>query len=177
MTNKKCLIVDDEPVMLRVVNDSLSDFGFTCATATSGEAALEILAKEPFDIMITDIQMGGMTGIELTREAKMLYEDMPVIVMTGFTDEYSYEQVIEAGAADFLKKPFSMRELSTRVTRVIRDVDLMAVVKKRGKDLEEVSTLMIAGLQDEALERVQRLEKEIRRLKEEGYVNKEPDER
>ena len=166
MMNRKCLIVDDEPIMLRVINDCLAEFGFTCASVTSAEAALEILAAEPFDLMITDIQMGGMTGIELTREAKRLYEEMPVVVMTGFTDEYSYDQVVEAGAADFLKKPFSMKELGTRVTRVIRDSDLMAIIKKKGKDLEEISTLMIAGLQDEALEKVERLEEEVRRLKE-----------
>lgn len=173
MENKKCLIVDDEEVMLKVVNAFLNTHGFACVTATSGEAALEILAKETFDIMITDIQMGGMTGIELTQRTKKLYAAMPVMVMTGFTEEYSYDQVIEAGAADFLRKPFSMKELNTRVARVIRDAELMAVIKKRGKDLEEVSTLMIAGLQDEALKKVQRLEEEIRRLKEESFFKKD----
>ena len=165
---RRCLIVDDEPMMCLLISDFLGSLGYQCVTAKSGEAAMEILAGAPFDIMITDIMMGGMTGIELTKKAKKLYESMPIIVMTGFSDEYSYDEVIDAGAADFLKKPFSMKELDTKLARVLRDVHLMAMLKKKGKELEEVSTLMIAGLQEEALKKVERLEEEIRRLKEES---------
>jgi len=172
MESKTCLIVDDERLILTMISDCLSNLGYTCTTATSAENALKILIHSSFDIMITDIQMAGMTGIELTRDAKQLYPTMPIIVMTGFTEEYSYDEVIEAGAADFLKKPFSMKELDTRVARVIRDMKLMALLKQKGKDLEEVSTLMIAGLQEEALKKITTLEEEIRHLKEENYSKK-----
>ena len=123
--------------------------------------------------MITDIQMPGMTGIELTKAVKKLYEDLPIIVVTGFVEEYSYDEVIEAGAADFIRKPFSILELETRMARIIRDANLLAVIKKRGKDLEAVSTLMIAGLQEEAYEKVEALREEIKRLKEDGIFKKE----
>lgn len=167
MDTKKCLIVDDEQIILSVISDCLNDRGYTCVTANSGEAAIKLLAESSFDIMITDIQMRGITGIELTKYAKKLYEAMPIIVMTGFSEDYSYNEVIEAGAADFLKKPFSMKELDTRITRVIRDNNIVNSLKKKGKDLEEISTLMIAGLQEEAYTKVEILEQEIKRLKEE----------
>ena len=172
METKNCLIVDDEQIILSMISDCLGALGYSCVTATSAEAALTLLVHSSFDIMITDIQMAGMTGIELTRDAKQLYPTMPVIVMTGFTDEYSYDEVIEAGADDFLKKPFSIKELDTRVARVIRDVNLMSLIKQKSKELEEVSTLMIAGLQEEALEKIATLEQEIRHLKEESELKK-----
>ena len=172
MVSKRCLIVDDEPVIRTMVSDCLDNRGYACVIAKSAEIALELLAGSSFDIMITDIQMDGMTGIELTRMTRKLFPSMPVIVMTGFTDEYSYDEVVEAGAADFLKKPFSIKELDTRVARSIRDAQLISHVKKKGKDLEEVSTLMIAGLQEEALKKIATLEEEIRHLKEESYFKK-----
>lgn len=168
MENKTCLIVDDEPLIRTLISECLGNQGYTCVTATSAEEALKILVQSSFALMITDIQMAVMTGIELTREAKQLYPAMPVIVMTGFTEEYSYDEVIDAGAADFLKKPFSLKELDTRVARVLRDVKLVSLLKKKGKDLEEVSTLMIAGLQEEALKKIATLEEEIKHLKEES---------
>jgi len=173
MDTQNCLVVDDEHVILSLISEALSSRGFTCVTASSGEQALAILAEASFDIMITDIQMPGMTGIELTKAVKKLYEDLPIIVVTGFVEEYSYDEVIEAGAADFIRKPFSILELETRMARIIRDANLLAVIKKRGKDLEAVSTLMIAGLQEEAYEKVEALREEIKRLKEDGIFKKE----
>jgi len=173
MDTKNCLIVDDEQMIVTLISETLTTRGYRCVTASSGEQALEILAESSFDIMITDIQMSGITGIELTKAAKKLYEDLPIIVVTGFVEEYSYDEVIEAGAADFIRKPFSMLELETRMARIIRDANLLAVMRKRGKDLEAVSTLMIAGLQEEAYEKVEALREEIKRLKEDGSLKKE----
>jgi DNA-binding NtrC family response regulator len=166
MEEKKCLIVDDDELILSVAAKCLTDQGYSCVTAVSGESALSLLAEAPFSVMVTDIAMNGMTGLELTRRAKAQYAAMPIVIMTGFADEYSYDEVIAAGAADFLRKPFSMKELETRVARVTRDAELVSEVKKKGKDLEEVSNLMIAGLQEEALAKVKALEAEINRLKE-----------
>jgi HD-like signal output (HDOD) protein/DNA-binding response OmpR family regulator len=162
---KKCLVVDDDQTILAVVNECLGNNGYHCVTAKSGEAALPILVREEFDIMITDIQMNGMTGIELTQKAKTLYEEMPVIVMTGFTDIYTCDQAIEAGASDFLEKPFSLKELVNRVAKVIHDARLLALLKQSSKDQAEIGNLMIAGLQEEAAEKLSALEAEIQRLK------------
>ncbi len=166
MEQKKCLIVDDEDLILQLLSTFLRLEGYICTTATSGEAALDMLNSEPFDIMITDVAMHAMNGIELTKKAKDLYFDMPIIIMTGFLDEYTYDGAIEAGASDFLKKPFTPKEMLTRITRVMRDANIVASLKHKGKITEAISTEMIAGLEEESQEKIEELEKEVKNLKE-----------
>jgi len=172
-----CLIVDDENLILTMVGEFLRCMGYLSSTATSAENALELLANAPFSLMITDMRMGGMDGLELTKLAKRSYPDMPIIVMTGYIDDHSYDEAIEAGASDFLKKPFTMNELKTRVVRVMRDAQIMELLKQKGKALEEVSTMMIAGLQEEAQQKFSLLEKEIAALKETMMTGKALDKR
>ena len=78
--------------------------------------------------------------------------------------------MIEAGADDFLKKPFSMKELDTRIARVTRDVLHASMAQKKGRDLEEVSNLMISGVQEEAMEKIVGLEEELSQLKKQGTL-------
>ncbi|MCL4476819.1 MAG: GGDEF domain-containing response regulator [Nitrospirae bacterium] len=89
--------------------------GYRCETATSAESALELIGKTFFDIMLTDISFPGMKGFELTEQARKLRPEMMVIIMTGFIDEFSYDGAIEAGASDFIKKPFTFKELKVRI--------------------------------------------------------------
>lgn len=116
--------------------------------------------------MITDISMFELDGIELTKKAKQLYPDMPTIVMTGFMDEYTYDHAIEAGAADFLKKPFTHKEIVTRIARVMRDAEVLAQLKEKEKRIESMSTEMISGLQEESQMKLEELKEEIKRLRE-----------
>lgn len=169
MTENKsptCLIVDDDNLILSLVKEFLETSGYICATAISAESALKLLARRSFCLMITDLRLGGMNGLELTKRVKITHPDMPIIVMTGYIEDHSYDEAIEAGAADFLKKPFTMNEVKTRVGRVVRDARIMALLKKKERAIEEVSTMMIAGLQDEAYQKIAALEAEIARLKE-----------
>lgn len=170
MAARKCLIVDDDPVFLTALSGMVGQLGYEVRKAPDGHNAVKMLAESGFDIMITDIAMRGMDGIQLTRRAKQMYPDMPVVMMTGFTDEFSYDSAIEAGAADFLKKPFSFTEVEVRVARVMRDVEAMAIVKKREQELGAMSTEMIMGIQEEGQEKLrqlQALEAEVARLKKE----------
>jgi DNA-binding NtrC family response regulator len=167
-----CLVVDDDRLILSLVAEFLETSGYICSTAESAEDALELLARRSFMLMITDLRLGGMNGLELTKRVKKIHPDMPIIVMTGYIDDHSYDEAIEAGAADFLKKPFTMNEVKTRVGRVVRDARLMALLKKKEKAIEEVSTMMIAGLQDEAFQKIAALEAEIARLKESLFTGK-----
>lgn len=167
-----CLIVDDDPMVLSVVKECLQSVGYTCAIAMSAENALDLLAESAFSLMITDLQMGAMDGIELTKRVKKSHPAMPIIVMTGYIDDHSYDEAIEAGAADFLKKPFTMNEIRTRVGRVVRDALIVGLLKKKEKDIEEISTMMIAGLQEEAHQKFVALEAEIARLKAEMLAGK-----
>jgi diguanylate cyclase (GGDEF)-like protein len=109
------IVVDDDVSILDVLRQSLSMEGYTCEAFTRGEDALEALERMPAEVMLTDIVMPGMRGLELVSRAKRLHPAMTAIVMTGFVEEFSYEEVIRSGAADFIKKPFTVEELLVRI--------------------------------------------------------------
>jgi two-component system cell cycle response regulator len=109
------IVVDDDVSILDVLRQSLSLEGYTCEAFTRGEDALEALERMSAEVMLTDIVMPGMRGFELVRRAKHLYPSMTAIVMTGFVEEFSYDEAIRSGAADFIKKPFTVQELLVRV--------------------------------------------------------------
>lgn len=92
--------------------------GYECETALSSQAALERVQNAPFDIMITDIVMPGMNGLELTGKVKDIRPNMAVVITTGFVDNFSFDKAIEAGASDFIKKPFTEKELIARIKHV-----------------------------------------------------------
>ena len=109
------IVVDDDVSILDVLRQSLSMEGYTCEAFTRAEDALEALERMPAEVMLTDIVMPGMRGLELVSRAKRLHPSMTAIVMTGFVEEFSYDEAIRAGAADFIKKPFTVEELLVRI--------------------------------------------------------------
>ncbi len=112
------LIVDDDKSLLGIFKTALLAEGYRCETAATVESAIELINKNPFDIMITDIKMPDLTGFELTEKAKKIRPDMSVIIMTAYIEEFSYDNAIEAGASDFIKKPFTVKELLARIQHV-----------------------------------------------------------
>jgi diguanylate cyclase (GGDEF)-like protein len=112
------IIVDDDKRLLEIFKTALSLEGYQCETASSAESALELINKTSFDIMLTDIRMPGIEGFELTHKAKKIIPDMAVIIMTAYAEEFSYDNAMEAGASDFIKKPFTLNELMARIQHV-----------------------------------------------------------
>jgi len=112
------LIVDDDEKLLEMFKTALESKGYQCETATSAGYALELIGKIPFDMMITDIRMPDIEGFVLTEKAKKLRPNMAVIIMTAYIEEFSYDNAIEAGASDFIKKPFTLKELLARIQHV-----------------------------------------------------------
>lgn len=112
------IIVDDDEKLLEIFKTALSLEGYQCETASSAESALELINKTSFDIMLTDIRIPGIEGFELTHKAKKIIPDMAVIIMTAYAEEFSYDNAIEAGASDFIKKPFTLNELMARIQHV-----------------------------------------------------------
>jgi diguanylate cyclase (GGDEF)-like protein len=112
------IIVDNNEVLLKMLREGLSKEGYHCETTTSSGTALERIAEDHFDILITDIVMPGLDGFELTEKARELRPDLAVIIMTGFIDDFSYDRAMEAGAADFIKKPFTLSEMKIRLQHV-----------------------------------------------------------
>jgi two-component system cell cycle response regulator len=135
------LIVEDDRSMLNVLTEGLSINGYHCETAPNAEEALNLLGKTSFDIVITDIALSGMTGLELTAALKQLSPATIVITMTGYIDDFNYDKAIEAGASDFIKKPFTLKELLARIKHAKRQEetrgllltdDLTGLLNRRG---------------------------------------------
>ena len=133
------LIVDDEVG----VRDSMQEFiemaGFKPAIASSAEEAIELIRSNSIQVVITDIMLPGMGGLELTRLVKKEY-DADVIVMTGYSGDYSYEEAINMGASDFVIKPVRLEELLLRLKRVLKERDL---TQERVRMMEKLQKLAI----------------------------------
>ena len=133
------LIVDDDAA----IRDSMDEFvgmaGYISTTADSAEDALEILAQNSIDVVITDIMLPGMDGLELTDRIKKRFE-IDVIVMTGYSGDYSYEEAISKGASDFVFKPVRFEELLLRLRRVLKERRL---TQERIQMLEKLKRLSI----------------------------------
>jgi diguanylate cyclase (GGDEF)-like protein len=99
----------------------LSKRGHECQTAKDGIEALEKIKKGSFDSAVIDVVMPLMDGITLTRELLKLYPNLPIMIMTGHTDEHSAESAIAAGAQEFIKKPFFIDEFILRFDKMMRD--------------------------------------------------------
>jgi len=132
----RILVVDDEPMIRDLLEQSLERTGYDCSFAENGEAALEKMALIPFDVVVTDIDMPGMGGIELSKLIKTdFFAD--VIVMTGQIRSYQYDEIISLGASDFVEKPFSPREIVLRIDRVLRERRLRQIARKAHEELKE----------------------------------------
>ena len=130
----RILIVDDDKPILQVLNLGIQRAGYHCFVAESAKAALKILENHDIDVVLTDINMPEMTGIELTQIVKSKL-DAYVIVMTGYSAEYKYEEVIEQGASDFIDKPVRIEELILRLKRVLNERTLFIQQKQANQKL------------------------------------------
>jgi putative two-component system response regulator len=117
--NVRILVVDDETAITEMISHALTRSGYSCMTAENADKALQLLSQHPAEVVITDIRMPGMSGVDLLKIIKEKHK-ADVIVMTGFTEEYDYESVVASGASDFIQKPISFRELNIRLKRVLR---------------------------------------------------------
>nr|NJM01363.1 response regulator [Desulfobacula sp.] len=127
---KKILVVDDEISVRMVLVKALTKAGFCCGEAESGEAAMTRIEDEAFDLVISDISMPGMDGMELLKKVKPIHPEMDFIMMTGYASDYSYVDIMEAGASDYMTKPFSMNSALARINRVAREKRISSVSGK-----------------------------------------------
>jgi diguanylate cyclase (GGDEF)-like protein len=120
------LLVDDDPSILDTFSKMITAMGFACRTAKDGIEALEEVKREEYDIVLADIRMPRMDGMTLLKEIKSGSREIDVIMMTAFDEEYNSVAVIEAGATDFIAKPFYQDELHAKIKRILRERDLKA---------------------------------------------------
>jgi DNA-binding NtrC family response regulator len=122
MRTPRILIVDDEEGMREVIGDTLQRLGSVELRDTGDPlAAVELLAQESFDVLISDIRMPGMTGVELLRKAREHDPHLPVLMLTGFPSVDSAVECLKLGAVDYITKPFLPDELLANVGRFLEE--------------------------------------------------------
>ena len=124
MNKKKVLIVDDEPDIVSLISYNLKKEGFDVSSAFDGEEALKVVRKEKFNLIILDLMLPGVQGMELCSMLRSSEEtsSIPVIMLTAKSEELDKVLGLEMGADDYVTKPFSPRELIARVKAVLRRV-------------------------------------------------------
>lgn len=116
---QRILVVDDEPQIARVLRRGLSARGYEVQTASDGEEALSTFSQWPADLVITDLSMPQMGGLELCRRLRKLSQ-VPIIVLSVKGEEKTKVEALDAGADDYITKPFGMDELLARVRATLR---------------------------------------------------------
>ena len=117
----KILVVDDEPVVRELTVEILSRSGHLPQGVASARLALELLEHESFDLVVSDVVMPGMTGVELLDELRARHVDVPVVLMTGGSQEPERtSNAVRLGAVGLVYKPFSHDELNAAVTEALQ---------------------------------------------------------
>ena len=119
MDKKKILVVDDDPAILRLLSTNLKARGYKVITATDGEEALETVQKDFIDLIILDIMMPKVDGVQVCRRIRE-WSDIPIIILSARGDEKDKVKCLELGADDYLTKPFGIAELMARVKTAFR---------------------------------------------------------
>jgi two-component system KDP operon response regulator KdpE len=122
------LIVDDEASIRGVLGKTLSSLGFTTVQAARGEEALSLIRTNSFDAVLLDINMPGMNGVDACRRIRSLDPRLPILMITVRDDQVDMVEALNAGANDYVTKPFHLRELAARIGdsmrgAVLRDHD------------------------------------------------------
>ena len=130
------LIVDDDETIRRTLKDFLEANGDICYLASNAYEALSTLPESPITLVISDINMPGMDGIEFMKEAKQPFSDLDFMIITGYASDYTYPDIINAGATDYMTKPFKLEELKAKMERIKRERRLLNELKEGNRALE-----------------------------------------
>ena len=153
----KCLVVDDEPRLRRVLVRLLEGEGFTCAEAGSGTEALEKMHAEPVPLVISDLRMPQMDGVTLLREILARWPDTAVIVVTAVAEVESAVACLQLGALDYVAKPFHLDEVRARVMQALDKRRLILENRMYHHQLEERVQEQAHRIEELSLERLQAL--------------------
>lgn len=115
----RILAIDDEGPILELLEDILSEVGYTVVTALSGSEAFEVLEQQQFDLVFTDIGMPGMSGWEVCERLRRQRPGLPVVLVTGWGSALSPEETDASGAMAVINKPFQVDELLEKTAQIL----------------------------------------------------------
>ena len=119
MAHERILVADDHDSLRRGIARALKDAGHEVDEASDGNAAIELLHKGQFDVVLSDLKMGGSDGLDVLRTAKALHPTASVILMTGFGSVQTAVEAMKIGAFDFVQKPFEIEEMELRIAKAL----------------------------------------------------------
>ncbi|HIJ79878.1 MAG: response regulator [Desulfobulbaceae bacterium] len=123
--SERILLVDDDQCVLRLLNRYIFSFGLEADRAQNGKQALKLMNEQPYGVVITDMVMPIMNGMELLINIREHHPKTDVLVISGHTETHSFSDLVAAGAADFITKPFSLDELKAKLQRIFRERHLL----------------------------------------------------
>lgn len=136
-TKRQLLVVDDEPDIGQYIKQLLEGRGYPTLTALSGQIALEIINRRHIDVLVTDIRMPGMDGIELIKQIPPSRKKIQTIVLTGHGDIDTAIEAMKTGTLNYLKKPVNFDELLITIERGLHIIELHEKIKDRTDRLIE----------------------------------------
>jgi two-component system KDP operon response regulator KdpE len=152
--NGKILVTDDDPHVRRALQSTLHSLGFDVAEAEDGEHALMRIRQNPYDVVLLDVNMPGMGGVAACRELRQLFPSLQILMLTVRDGESDKVQALDAGADDYVTKPFSVPELVARLKSATR--------RATGSVPEPARTIVIGGIElDPKRRTVQKLQQPL----------------
>ena len=121
---KSALVVDDEQSIGFMLSNQLEQWGYRCATASSGREALSYLGTRQFDLMLLDVRMPGISGLEVLKRSKTDFPSMPVVMLSAVIDLKVVADAIALGADDYIKKPCDPDDLKSKIQCVMERTEL-----------------------------------------------------
>jgi cyclic di-GMP phosphodiesterase len=137
-SDRRVLIVDDDPTICDVLKQGLSQHRFTCRSCSNGKEALEVLTHESFDAVVSDLQMPGMSGLELLQEVRKKYPRSAFLMVTGENDVRVGIQAMKQGAYDYVVKPFELEAVVASLGRALEMKRLELELEDYRLHLEEM---------------------------------------
>lgn len=118
---KKILVIDDDEFMRHLLVDTLELFGYQVSTAVDGHQALDILDEAPFDLVICDLMMPRLDGLEFLDKVKKHTPGLPVMIITGYGTTETEDEMRRLGARAYLTKPFTIEQIKASVEQILGD--------------------------------------------------------
>jgi putative two-component system response regulator len=172
--DRRILIVDDEPHICEILSRWLSDEGYSCTSAYDGETALKFLERENFHLLISDIMMPGMSGIDLLTVTRPTYPDLAVLMVTAVDDRKTAVRTLQLGAYGYVIKPFDRNEILINVANALERRDITRLSHEYEQNLTEHVRKRIAEVRIQEEEFVFRLTSAIGRRTDEtpGHIRR-----
>ena len=117
------LVIDDEPIVCERIKSSLEKYGLDIETISESQKAIKRIVEKKFHIVVTDLKMKGLDGIEILKLAKELNPETQVIIITGFATVEKAREALKIGAYDFIPKPFKLTQLRDLIVKALGEVE------------------------------------------------------